>query len=58
MDEHKRSLQTREGASRVNEVAHPVHILDVDALRICIELQDELLQVEEGPLVANMLPYL
>ena len=39
-------------------LAHPVHILDVDGLRICVELQDELLQVEEGPLVPDVLPYL
>ena len=33
-----------------------MHILNVDALPVCIEFQDELLQVEEGPLVPSMLP--
>lgn len=35
-----------------------MHLLDVDALLVGVELQDELLQVEEGPLVPCMLPYL
>jgi len=35
-----------------------VHLLDVDALLVHVILEDELLQVEEGALVAHMLPHL
>ncbi len=40
------------------ELAYPMHILDVYALHVCVELQNQLLQVEERPLVSNVLPYL
>lgn len=40
------------------QAAHPIRILYVDALRVRIKLQHQLLQVEEGPLVSGMLPYL
>ncbi len=33
-----------------------MHLLDVYTLHVCIEFQDQLLQVEECPLVSNMLP--
>ena len=35
-----------------------MHLLDVDALLVCVEFKDELLQVEERPLVPCVLPYL
>ena len=38
--------------------AHLVHLLYVDALLVHIVFQDELLQVEEGALVARVLPHL
>ncbi len=36
--------------------AYPVRILYVYALPVRIELQDQLFQVEKGPLVSSMLP--
>ena len=39
-------------------LAHPMHFLDVYTLHVRIELQNQLLQEEERPLVSNMLPYL
>ena len=35
-----------------------MHLLDVDALLVCAELQNQLLQVEESPLVSRVLPHL
>lgn len=37
---------------------HLIHVLDADTLLIDIILQDELLQVEERPLVPCVLPHL
>ena len=33
-----------------------MHLLDVDALLVCVEFEDELLEVEERPLVPRVLP--
>lgn len=33
-------------------------LLHAETVGVCIELQDELLQIEESPLVGNMLPNL
>ena len=35
-----------------------MHLLDVDALLVCVEFEDELLEVEESPLVPRVLPHL
>lgn len=35
-----------------------MHLLDVDTLLVCVEFEDELLEVEERPLVPRVLPHL
>lgn len=46
------------GCAAVGCCTHLIHVLDADALLIHIVLEDELLQVEEGPLVPSVLPHL
>ena len=40
------------------ERANLVYLLDVDAVSVCIVLEDELLQVHKRPLVLRVLPHL